>query len=393
MSTPTPGTWGELPSDQEGSFDRAATPRMSGAICEDSDVDSWGVNPSARPAGWNDQAFTDRTVCSTPIAQQPVVEPMIESIGDSLYGNYEEEKRAISNRRWLNRQDAVIGGSEADTSNNWDATWEQCGLAGGKPARKSGHNGSIHGNDASSVDGNWGRCDSPAEQPASRGNWNRAVYKNEASGPSAHTYQKPAAVPGSWRSSNGDAGPRGPVIHDGGNYGPPSQNTLPKHRDGARFYNASSPPSAPYGPPERKFGSRLNPDNYDGNRAGPDGSRVFYSAILPTVPTLRDIANHAEYTAWFDMLRSILKYHQLAAVIAPDANRPHGYKDGRRWDQDRLRAAIIIKGALSFEVFERVRRNGWRDTENPTETIEKVKETHGAVCPCGHSQGMTLLDF
>ena len=143
--------------------------------------------------------------------------------------------------------------------------------------------------------------------------------------------------------------------------------------------------------PERK--SRINPDNYDGNRAGSDGSRVFYSAILPTVPTLQDISNHAEYSAWFDMLRSILKYHQLSSIIGDDTNRPHGYKDARRWDQDRLRAAIIIKGALSYKAFDRVRKTGWRDTDNPTETLKRIKETHGSVCNCGHSQGLTLLDI
>src|SRR5699024_9814521 len=132
--------------------------------------------------------------------------------------------------------------------------------------------------------------------------------------------------------------------------------------------------------------SRTNPDNYDGNRAAADGSRIFYSTILPTVPTLFDIVSHAEYTAWFDMLRSILKYHQLTPVVTADANRPHGHTAARRWDQDRLRAAIIIKGALSFDVFERVRKKGWRDTEDPTGAIEKVQETHGAVCPCGNSQ-------
>lgn len=304
-----------------------ATPRMSGALPAERGSGNWDAGSSTGRGAWDDQFQ---------ITTEPVVGPGFERARAVLRRLSEEEERATNNRRWLSRQDAVVGSSEADASNDLDATWEQCGLAGGKTAGKSAQNAPAHGNYANSVNDtwegsvndNWGRRDSPAEQPASRGDWNRPTYyKPEAS---AHT-SRPTAVGGNWRAGNTDGGPRGSAIPNNGNYGPAPQNALPQHRYGARVHD-SSPPSASYGPPERKFGSRINPDNYDGNRAGPDGSRVFYSAILPTVPTLRDIANHAEYIAWLDMLRSVLKYHQLAAVIAPDANRPHGYKDGRRWD-------------------------------------------------------------
>lgn len=292
---------------------------------------------------------------------------------------------AAPHQRTLKRQDATLGEDGADDRSDGADTWDQCGLSGKKTIAKGNtwcapsHNRETN---AGTEEDSW--CERPS---AGRGNWNRPVVPGPHPVLDQNYKGDGEHFVDAWGSTVQNTQPMVPVL-------PIDQNPTPVHplwvHTGVNYTSAQG---GNPGVPDRKPVSRVNPDNYDGNRAAADGSRVFYSAILPTVPTLLDIANHAEYTAWFDMLKSVLKYHQLTPVVAADANRPHGPTAARRWDQDRLRAAIIIKGALSFDVFERVRQNGWKDTEDPTGTIEKVRETHGAACPCGNSQGMTLLDF
>jgi hypothetical protein len=145
--------------------------------------------------------------------------------------------------------------------------------------------------------------------------------------------------------------------------------------------------------PPRSTSGPSGSHNYDGNRAAYDGSRVFYAAILPPVPMIEDIGNHAEYVAWLDKLQSTLRYHQLHYVVAERANRPHQAVPARRWDQDRLRAALIIKGAMGYRAFEAVSKHGWEDTEDPTGTLAKIKVAHRAMCSCSLPQTVTLLDF
>lgn len=392
----TPSTWGGLHTEQEDDWDTPVTPRMSGAL------------PVTRRYGARDQQpATDTVECSPP--RTSVKD--IDSEDEEARGRLFEKKRVTSgweaaawstapHRRTLKRQDATLGGDGADDRGDWAGTWEQCGLSGNKTTAKgNAWSAPSHIRETSAgteEDSGCERPNRPVNTAAGRGNWNQPAvpapnpaldqhYSGDrkhfvdiwganaqniqAMNPVVPIYQKPM-IPGVGIDQN-------PIVHPWGR----------------TSVNYTSAQGGNPGVPDRKATSRANPDNYDGNRAAADGSRVFYSAILPTVPTLLDIANHAEYTAWFDMLKSVLKYHQLTPVVADDANRPHGPTAAKRWDQDRLRAAIIIKGALSFDVFERVRQNGWRDTEDPTGTIKKVRETHGAVCPCGNSQGMTLLDF
>lgn len=383
-STATPGTWGDLHTEQRGGWDMPATPRMSGGLAASRHYEARDRLPAA-----------DVSAYSTPRARATGVDSDDENArarpsgvktvsGSFIRSNW----AAPPHRRGLKRQDAVLGGNETDDRSDGADTWEQCGLSGNKTATKGDDwTASVNNCEPSNVtQDSWCyRPDGPADATAGRSNWNWSAVKHELD----HLGQDPGCTRGylndNWGATKQNIQPFIPVV--------PVDHKLTLQPSGHTGTNFSSVHGGNPGVPDRKPISRTNPDNYDGNRAAADGSRVFYSAILPTVPTLLDIANHAEYTAWFDMLKSVLKYHQLTPVVAADANRPHVPTAARRWDQDRLRAAIIIKGALSFDVFERVRQNGWRDTEDPTGTIEKVRETHAAVCPCGNSQGMTLLDF
>ncbi|KAL2108881.1 hypothetical protein VUR80DRAFT_3228 [Thermomyces stellatus] len=358
------GGWGEPRSDQDGSFDKAATPRMGGALPGKQDAGSRGVD-----------CDPGRSCRSTSRAQNA----RVDSDSGSVHGGCVGEEPVIGSRttaphsRIVAREDAEGGTKDSVAPEDLDGTWEECGLAKSKATRTM-HRVRPDGYERNRP-GAWDDPYSVDEKPEKRSDWDAyaRAHKLDATG---RVIQRPVPANNDWHAT----------------YGPAQNTFVSQHQYDTGVPNPFAQ-STLVNPPDRRLNSRINPDNYDGNRAGLDGSRVFYSAILPTVPTLRDIGNHAEYTAWFDMLRSILKYHQLTTVITRDANRPHGYREGRRWDQDRLRAAIIIKGALSFEVFERVKRNGWKDTEDPAETVEKIRETHGAVCPCGHSQGMTLLDL
>lgn len=402
-------------SETEGTFDKPATPRMSGALPARPDTSSWeDPEPDTETGdGFSGDGFIPlMSGALQPASPEPgswsnnQPPPRPRSVG--FDGDYSGHINDHVYPTWgaprhlrVNREDAVVGNEEAAVSNDLDDTWHECGLTNAQTGETK-RSAPPHERGSNYADADaWGNNDnSSKEHPGSRGNWNEYA-RAHGRGTTATTEERATHVDDSWgmgnqistdRYANNQASRATiPSIPSTEGYDPAPQSFVSQHYQ-PRVANPYIQ-NTRFTSPDRKHNCRTNPDNYDGNRAGPDGSRVFYSAILPTVPTLMDIGNHAEYTAWFDMLRSVLKYHQLTSVIASDANRPHSYKDGRRWDQDRLRAAIIIKGALSFEVFERVRRNGWRDTDNPAETIEKIRTTHGAVCPCGHSQGMTLLDF
>ena len=382
----TPGAWDDLQAERGGDWNMSATPRMSGALA---------ASRHYRPLGH--QSAADTGEYSTTRAYVKDVESENEEARgrpagvERVTSNWDDPTAAVApHLRTLKRQDATLEGDGTDDRSEGADTWEQCGLSGNKTtARGNNWGASTNYCAPSPVTEEESSCERPGRPvnaTAGRGNWDRPAVA-EVDSILNQTYNGDGKhFPDIWGANVQNPQPFIQVV--------PVDQKPTVHPRGYASANYTSAQGGNPGVPDRKPVSRTNPDNYDGNRAAADGSRVFYSAILPTVPTLLDIANHAEYTAWFDMLKSVLKYHQLTpVVVAADANRPHGYTAARRWDQDRLRAAIIIKGALSFDVFEKVRQNGWRDTEDPTRTIEKVRDTHGAVCPCGNFQGITLLDF
>ena len=380
----TPDTWDSLQINQGGDWDMPATPRVSGALAASRHHRARDHQPAADTGGCSTtHAYVEDVDNENEEAQgRPVGVKRVTSGWDDL------TTAVAPHLRTLKRQDATLGDDGTDDRSDGADTWKQCGLSGNKTTVKDNNWGAPTNFRQSSTvtdqESSYERTNRYVSANAGRGNWNRLAIPD------------PHPVLGQKYNGNGDhfvdiwgatvknPQPSIPVV-------PIDQKTIRPR--GYAIANYTSTQGGNPGIPDRKPVSRTNPGNYDGNRAAADGSRVFYSAILPTVPTLQDIANHAEYTAWIDMLKSILKYHQLTPVVTSDANRPHGYTAARRWDQDRLRAAIIIKGALSLDVFEKVRQNGWTNTEDPTGTIEKVRETHGAVCPCGNSHGITLLDF
>ncbi|SPN99728.1 uncharacterized protein DNG_02579 [Cephalotrichum gorgonifer] len=374
-STPTPEKWVDLTSTQEGSYDNPGSPRPARDIRSTNEDDGlWGYPAESKGKHVESVENTDAS-----------------DNGDEVWG------RSVNNWRGWSDDTRDAG---ADIVANRNDVWEDCGLSYNRRSSKGNWDSKSTrayevANDTyqksaekkqgwsiseNTVHDDWdvpsrnSRVGAPEYQKSTRtSRWGAVAQDTQdncpvAQAPAWDVYQDPTTYRTRGAPPAGHASSWNNGWSAGGDTHPPDARAHPSDRPAPRF-------------------------NYDGNRTALDGSRVFYAAIIPPIPVLSDISNHAEYVAWLDKLKSTLKYHQLDGIIAKDANRPSNHVAAKRWDQDKLRAAIIIKGGLGFEAFEHVMAFGWEDREDPTGTIDAIKNTHDSMCSCSLANSMTLLDF